>query len=389
MMEDPIVLFEDPSECCGCGACACACPHHAISMQEDELGFVFPVIDDGVCARCSLCVETCMFTTPRVPNELQEVFAAVSAITDIRRSASGGMFAALAEQTLAEGGVVAGAALDFADGEAIPHLVCIEDAADLDRLLGSKYVQCDRDIDAYARILDHLKNGRAVTFGGTPCQVAALRSFARGFDERLLLVDVVCHGVPNSRFFNDYLKLRAQKLGATITRYSFRDKKYGWSFIGCIDYEKDGETLSEPINGLEESYYRLFLEAKTYRESCYRCPYASEFRPGDLSIGDFWGVREQHPELFEDETSAFDDGLGVSSLVVNTPKGMRYFEEHADGFTLWPSTYAQASANNKQLRQPVEFTPERDAILEEYAEGGYELVERWFAAHYGEDAPAL
>ena len=52
MMDDPIVLFEDPSECCGCGACACACPHHAISMQEDELGFVFPVIDDGMCARC-------------------------------------------------------------------------------------------------------------------------------------------------------------------------------------------------------------------------------------------------------------------------------------------------------------------------------------------------
>lgn len=388
MMEDPIVLFDDPSACCGCGACSCACPRHAITMQRDEQGFVYPAIADDICIRCGLCISACAFSAPAVPNDVQEVYVAASAVTDIRKSASGGIFAALAEQTLAQGGIVAGAALDFIDGEAVPHLVCVDDATDLDRLLGSKYVQCDRDIDVYTRILEHLKAGRAVTFGGTPCQVAALRSFARGFDERLLLVDVVCHGVPNSRFFNDYLKTRAAGLKATITRYSFRDKRYGWSFIGCLDYEKDGETLSIPINGLEESYYRLFLEARTYRESCYRCPYASKFRPGDLSIGDFWGVRGQHPELFDGGIGEFDDELGVSSIVVNTLKGRRYLEEHAGDFALRPSTYEQASANNKQLLQPVELTPERSVILREYLDGGYASVERWFAKHYAKDNAA-
>ena len=147
--------------------------------------------------------------------------------------------------------------------------------------------------------------------------------------------------------------------------------------------------LSVPINGREESYYRLFLEAKTYRESCYRCPYASELRPGDLSIGDFWGIRGQHPELFNGGNKVFDDELGVSSLIVNTLKGKRYLEEHAGDFALWSSTYQQASANNKQLRQPVELTPERGVILWEYQHGGYASVERWFAENYGENAAAL
>lgn len=383
-MDDPIVLFEDPGECCGCGACSCACPHHAISMQEDALGFVFPAIDGDECIRCELCVEACAFREDPAPNELQEVYVAASAITDIRRSASGGIFAALAERTLASGGIVAGAALDFVEGEAVPRLVCIDDAADLNRVLCSKYVQCDRDIGVYARILDYLKQGRALTFGGTPCQVAALRTFVKGYDERLLLVDVVCHGVPNSRFFNDYLRVRARGLGAAITRYSFRDKQFGWSFIGRIDYERDGEALSSPINGMRESYYRLFLEAKTYRESCYRCPYASELRPGDLSIGDFWGVRGQHPELFDRKDAVFDDELGVSSIIVNSAKGKRYLEEHADDFHLWLSTYEKASANNKQLKQPVERTPDRDAIMRAYRDGGYEAVDRWFAEHYAE-----
>ncbi|MBE6464650.1 MAG: coenzyme F420 hydrogenase [Eggerthellaceae bacterium] len=382
MLDLPIVLFDDASECCGCGACSCICPQQAISMRADESGFVFPVIDEDKCVQCGLCTETCAFQTQAIPNELQEVYVASSAITDIRRSASGGIFAALAEQTLAAGGIVAGAALDFEGGIAIPRLVCIDDTATLDRILCSKYVQCDQNIDIYARVLDYLKQGRAVTFGGTPCQVAALRSFAYGYDERLLLVDVVCHGVPNSRFFNDYLKMRAHELGATVINYSFRDKRFGWSFIGRIDYVKDGKAQSAPINGLEESYYRLFLEAQTYRESCYQCPYASPLRSGDLSIGDFWGIREQHPELFDGTETVFDDDLGVSSLIVNTQKGKRYLEEHAGDFNLQRSTYEKASANNKQLLRPVERTHQREEILNAYLHGGYESVSQWFADTY-------
>ena len=40
-----IVLFDDKKDCCGCGACMNVCPKNAIRMAEDEVGFVYPEID--------------------------------------------------------------------------------------------------------------------------------------------------------------------------------------------------------------------------------------------------------------------------------------------------------------------------------------------------------
>ena len=32
--------------CCGCGACAQRCPQNCITMEEDDEGFRYPVIDE-------------------------------------------------------------------------------------------------------------------------------------------------------------------------------------------------------------------------------------------------------------------------------------------------------------------------------------------------------
>ena len=42
-----IVLFDDKKDCCGCGACMNVCPKNAIRMAEDEVGFVYPEIDQN------------------------------------------------------------------------------------------------------------------------------------------------------------------------------------------------------------------------------------------------------------------------------------------------------------------------------------------------------
>lgn len=44
-----IVLFDDKKDCCGCGACMNVCPKNAIRMAEDEVGFVYPEIDQNLC----------------------------------------------------------------------------------------------------------------------------------------------------------------------------------------------------------------------------------------------------------------------------------------------------------------------------------------------------
>jgi formate hydrogenlyase subunit 6/NADH:ubiquinone oxidoreductase subunit I len=49
----------DKSLCTGCHACYTACPVNSITMQEDEEGFRYPVIDTATCTVCGICEQIC------------------------------------------------------------------------------------------------------------------------------------------------------------------------------------------------------------------------------------------------------------------------------------------------------------------------------------------
>ena len=65
-------LYRDRSECCGCTACEFACPKGAISMEPDEEGFLYPVVDAARCIRCGRCERACMFKAVLVDRWEQE-----------------------------------------------------------------------------------------------------------------------------------------------------------------------------------------------------------------------------------------------------------------------------------------------------------------------------
>jgi formate hydrogenlyase subunit 6/NADH:ubiquinone oxidoreductase subunit I len=54
-------LFENRENCCGCTACYASCPTNAITMEPDEEGFLFPVVDASKCIRCYRCLKVCAF----------------------------------------------------------------------------------------------------------------------------------------------------------------------------------------------------------------------------------------------------------------------------------------------------------------------------------------
>ena len=72
------VLFAKREDCCGCGACLNICPKQAITMQEDEFGFIYPVIDEDRCIRCGQCKKVCAFQNIEETNSPIECYAAVS-----------------------------------------------------------------------------------------------------------------------------------------------------------------------------------------------------------------------------------------------------------------------------------------------------------------------
>ena len=54
-------LYDNIYGCCGCSACEAICPQQAISMEEDEAGFLYPVVDLLKCIRCFQCERVCDF----------------------------------------------------------------------------------------------------------------------------------------------------------------------------------------------------------------------------------------------------------------------------------------------------------------------------------------
>lgn len=55
------VLYNRKEECCGCTACYAICPKEAISMVEDEEGFLYPIVEPEKCIRCYKCLTVCAF----------------------------------------------------------------------------------------------------------------------------------------------------------------------------------------------------------------------------------------------------------------------------------------------------------------------------------------
>lgn len=226
------------------------------------------------------------------------------------KSRSGGVFAAVSDKVLEAGGVVYGCALDE-EFHAYHRRAVTKEERDLFR--GSKYVQSDMK-DAMKEALQDLADGRMVLFSGTPCQIAGIKAVCpKKHEDRLLCMDIVCHGVPSPAVWDSYKAYMQKKYHGKITAVDFRNKrKHGW-------WE---HIESVTIHGLEvdsQIYKKLFYEHNILRDCCYACPYKNLERKGDITIADAWGIAQAAPE--------FDDNHGVSLVLSNTEKGQFWLEK--------------------------------------------------------------
>ncbi|MBR2708400.1 MAG: Coenzyme F420 hydrogenase/dehydrogenase, beta subunit C-terminal domain, partial [Bacilli bacterium] len=226
------------------------------------------------------------------------------------KSSSGGVFILFAKEIIKKNGVVFGASFDKKFNVVHSYVEKIEE---LGTLMTSKYTQSIIG-NAYSKVKYFLKKGRYVLFTGTPCQIEGLYSFLKKDYEKLYTQDIICHGVPSPKVWRKYLDYQKSFYKDSIKNISFRDKSSGWKLYRIKILFKSN-FYSEVHS--DDLYMQVFLKNVCLRDSCYNCQFKKKYRKSDVTLADYWGVDNVHPEMNDDN--------GISLLIINSDKGKELF----------------------------------------------------------------
>ena len=303
---------KNKKDCNGCGACALRCPKNAITMKEDDEGFLYPYIDESKCIHCGICKKIC--SNVILNNESEDTYIAINKNKDVLlKSSSGGIFTILAEYTINKGGIVYGVTYDKNFEVVHDHINKLED---IKKFRYSKYVRSNLK-NSFIEIEKFLKNGQYVLFTGTPCQCAGLRSYLRKKYDNLITCEIICHSNASPKIFKMFINNVETQYKKKIKNIIFRYKKYGWH--GSNTY-----VIFDSNEEIEISCFTdAFLSNLICRPSCSSCIFCTSKRYSDFTIGDFWGIDKTYPSIVDDNT-------GISLLNVNSDKGRRIFNEVKD-----------------------------------------------------------
>lgn len=361
------VKLADKTACTGCGACAKACPKKAIEFYDDEEGFPSPRIDPEKCVECGICNAVCPALHAPDMHPIQAAYAAQlldrKALMD---STSGGLFTAFSREIFRRGGLVYGCVWDENYRAVVTKA---ENEAEIEAMRGSKYVWSWAG-DTFPEIKAFLDSGKQVLFAGLACQVAGLKGYLRKEYDNLITLDFLCSGTPSPLAFRRWLESVTDKPVPSELNLKFRDK----SQYGCgvhITYKGQKTKNAKKGEHVINPYYYAFFTHLMDRRSCYQCPYGTDRRVSDLTMGDYWGIVNYHPEM--------DIRSGVSALTVNSEKGAALLESVKDSLKLVPTAKENiGKANNLRCNGQRRNRPvpdKRDAFFSELAEHGWKAAE--------------
>lgn len=309
-----MIEIVDKRHCSGCTACASICPPKCIQMKPDEEGFTYPNVNMEQCINCGLCSAVCPIQNPVAERKkVQDAYLVQHKDEAVRSdSSAGGAFTAIAMVVLKKGGVVFGAAYDE---EFNVHHTYVEAIEGLKKFRNSKYVQSDLG-KCFQKAEEFLQRGRWVCFSGTPCQIEGLNKFLRMPYKKLVMVDVVCHGVPSPLIWNKYLEYQNVN-NIKPDNIKFRDKFYGYKY-STMSIFYGGKTVYHAGSQLDPML-RAFFADICDRPACYDCKFKKRYRVSDMTIWDCFSVYDFDKNM--------DDDKGTTRVLCQTDKGKLIMQE--------------------------------------------------------------
>lgn len=343
----------DKKKCNGCHACKNICPKKCITLEEDSEGFWYPKIDKIRCIECNLCEKVCSLKSNNFEKRVDiRGYACKNVNMEVRKeSSSGGVFSILCKSVIERNGVVFGAKYNE-DFEVIHDYT--EKYEECHEFRGAKYVQ-SKIGNSYIYVKKFLMDDKYVLFSGTPCQIAGLRYYLQRDYDKLILVDIVCHGVPSPLVYRKYINYIKKKNNDDIKKINFRDKSSGWQ-----EYSFSVKFVKEEFKqrGYDNIYMKGFLNDMYLRPSCYECPFKKPITYSDITLGDYWGINEKY--------RYFNDDNGVSLVIVNTDKGQEEINRITNQMDIIEADIEHAYSRNPSIVESAKYSFKRDEFFKTF-----------------------
>ncbi len=301
-------------------------------------------------------------------NQIQKAYGAYNTKEDILlKSSSGGVVHELCSYVLNNGGAICSAVYDYSS-HTLSHRL-ITDLAEIDKIKGSKYIQSNM-AEIYSEMVEYLQSNpsKPFLFIGTPCQCDGVKNYLAkknySFDN-IFFVDIICHGVGSNQIWSEYIQSLEKSIGSKITHITFKDKRRGWLLPSPIAKDENGNEHSI------QDFLTLYNKHIIMRKACYKCHYAQLNRIGDITVGDYWKVKENHPDFYNKN--------GVSTIFVNTDNGKKLFNGIYNEMNVVEVSIENSLQPN--LQHPTSYDNRLyDAFWADYNKRGLNFVIRKYAS---------
>ena len=340
-----MIEIKNKVDCCGCNACGDACAHGAITFKTDIEGFWYPEVDKEKCVDCGLCEKVCPIINIKElkKNDLPQSICYAAEHKNMEvvfDSTSGGLFSALADIMYKSEGYVGGAVFneDFSVRQYISN-----NKEDLVRIRSSKYLQSSLE-GFFKQVRELVRKGENVLVCGSPCQMAALRAFLRKDYDNLIIADYICRGTNSPKVWRKYLDSFEERYGSKVVYCKAKSKEYGWRNLTQKVILANGKHVYETKD--QSNYTKGYLQTGVYcRPSCYDCKFKGYPRMSDITLADFWGIEKVNNSMEKD--------LGTSLVMVNSKKGVAYFEKVKKRINYVEVPFKSIESGNPSLNKPL------------------------------------